>query len=330
MVDLSNFELCILLDLYYRRNKLISVDSAPEKSTELYCEILNNLYQKIIKDENKFLELDKDKKRLKGIYRRIEGAYNLQLKTRNIDELENFLREYAEYCSNDELHPYEEYTFLAKIREFVKSINAKHNLTHYYINNSEIIPILLYGLTKNEIILKELKYELFPPKEMIPHTSAIKLKHQNYKGNHENDFGFEAVVDISKFYNNYNPRTQTDAKNPDELSLTEPQWRIYHVLSCVVDSIKQFEPYSIEKDIFFRSKAFKSKNTFNKERSIFNTRVRQILKRTKNSKLRLIDLNKQNKNEFNIDMVLYRELSNKIELTPPLKKEYEDFKKSLL
>ena len=87
MVDLSNFELCILLDLYYRRNKLISVDSAPEKSTELYCEILNNLYQKIIKDENKFLELDKDKKRLKGIYRRIEGAYNLQLKTCNIDEL---------------------------------------------------------------------------------------------------------------------------------------------------------------------------------------------------------------------------------------------------
>lgn len=61
MVDLSNFELCILLDLYYRRNKLISVDSAPEKSTELYCEILNNLYQKIIKDENKFLELDKEK-----------------------------------------------------------------------------------------------------------------------------------------------------------------------------------------------------------------------------------------------------------------------------
>ena len=31
MVDLSNFELCILLDLYYRHNKLISVDSAPEK-----------------------------------------------------------------------------------------------------------------------------------------------------------------------------------------------------------------------------------------------------------------------------------------------------------
>ncbi len=189
---------------------------------------------------------------------------------------------------------------------------------------------MLYGLTKNEIILKELKYELFPPKEMIPHTSAIKLKHQNYKGNHENDFGFEAVVDISKFYNNYNPRTQTDAKNPDELSLTEPQWRIYHVLSCVVGSIKQFEPYSIEKDIFFRSKAFRSESTFDKERSLFNTRVRQILKRTKNSKLRLIDLNKQNKNEFNIDMVLYRELSNKIELTPPLKKEYEDFKKSLL
>ena len=165
---------------------------------------------------------------------------------------------------------------------------------------------------------------------MIPHTSAIKLKHQNYKGNHENDFGFEAVVDISKFYNNYKPKTQTDAKNPDELSLTEPQWRIYHVLYCVVDSIKQFEPYSIEKDIFFRSKAFRSESTFDKERSLFNTRVRQILKRTKNSKLRLIDLNKQNKNEFNIDMVLYRELSNKIELTPPLKKEYEDFKKSLL
>ncbi|MCM1264737.1 MAG: hypothetical protein NC200_00940 [Candidatus Gastranaerophilales bacterium] len=202
MIELSNFELCILLDLCYKHD-YISVVSAPEKSTELYCSKVTSLYQKIITIEKNMLLLNKDKSGLNGIYRNIEGAYRLRLKITNKVALDDFLRKYIEYHSNDKLHPYEEYTFLTKIKEFVKSVDSDRNLTHYYINDNNTIPVLLYGLNKEEILLKELKYELFPPKEMISRTSMIKLKHQNYKGNVENDFGFEAIVDISKFYDNY-------------------------------------------------------------------------------------------------------------------------------
>lgn len=140
--------------------------------------------------------------------------------------MDKFLKEYAEFCSNDELHPYEERTFQAKIKDFVKSVNNEHNLTHYYVNDNNIIPVLLYGITTNRIILKELKYELFPSKEMISSTSAIKLKHLNYRGNNENDFEFETVVDISKFYDSCifdKAKAKKDQGKYTKFHLTEQQ-----------------------------------------------------------------------------------------------------------
>lgn len=121
----------------------------------------------------------------------------LIIQVENKELLERFLDEYSNYLAQDSLDSiYDGLNFIKLSQEFKASIDTNKKLTEYYLDNTHYIPIILWGVIKEYIEIKEMKFKLFPDEETRARMSKVELRKIKFG---INDFEFGMTADLSKF-----------------------------------------------------------------------------------------------------------------------------------
>lgn len=324
MKELSNYELCLLIFLRYKQDKIVFHGGLHPKAQE-YCKVwikLQDTVNACCKDTAiKVIEPTEP------IGTAISNNTQLIIQVKNKVSLEKFLEDYSEYIAQDSLDSYhDEIKFEILAKEFKNSIDKNKKYTEYYIDTTKYIPIILWGMSKGYILVKELSFQLFPSEEVLERMHKIELKRKKLGSN---DFEFSMTADISKFMN-VNIRKHRcengDKDNSGRDSILEPQdWKMYlcicYVLQTNPDIEKIGDVVTINREIFLERKVY-TENSEKKARSLFNKRVRNNIPDIK-GKPYLLKLNKDD-SKYDVNIKLLQAFTNQTKIKPQLIKGLAD------
>ena len=208
MEELSNYNLGLLIFLCYKRQGKAYRGNLPS-SQEAYYNSWKNLSQ-VVNSYCKDTVITVSKPV-------IEDIENLPKRTPAIIKIEDkvllnkFLDDYSDSFEHDKLESdIEKCNFKTQLSQFINVIDATRKLTEYYVDKTEYVPVLLWGLRKELITFKDLDLSLFPNEEQRKQISAIEKRKRKIGSN---EFDFSMIVDLSKFYDAYATNDKIENKN---------------------------------------------------------------------------------------------------------------------
>lgn len=208
MEELSNYNLGLLIFLCYKRQGKAYRGNIPS-SQEAYYNSWKNLSQ-VVNSYCKDTVITVSKPV-------IEDIENLPKRTPAIIKIEDkvllnkFLDDYSDSFEHDKLESdIEKCNFKTQLSQFTNVIDATRKLTEYYVDKTEYVPVLLWGLRKELITFKDLDLSLFPNEEQRKQISAIEKRKRKIGSN---EFDFSMIVDLSKFYDAYATNDKIENKN---------------------------------------------------------------------------------------------------------------------
>lgn len=208
MEELSNYNLGLLIFLCYKRQGKAYRGNIPS-SQEAYYNSWKNLSQ-VVNSYCKDTVITVSKPV-------IEDIENLPKRTPAIIKIEDkvllnkFLDDYSDSFEHDKLESdIEKCNFKTQLSQFINVIDATRKLTEYYVDKTEYVPVLLWGLRKELITFKDLDLSLFPNEEQRKQISAIEKRKRKIGSN---EFDFSMIVDLSKFYDAYATNDKIENKN---------------------------------------------------------------------------------------------------------------------
>lgn len=208
MEELSNYNLGLLIFLCYKRQGKAYRGNIPS-SQEAYYNSWKNLSQ-VVNSYCKDTVITVSKPV-------IEDIENLPKRTPAIIKIEDkvllnkFLDDYSDSFEHDKLESdIEKCNFKTQLSQFINVIDATRKLTEYYVDKTEYVPVLLWGLRKELITFKDLDLSLFPNGEQRKQISAIEKRKRKIGSN---EFDFSMIVDLSKFYDAYATNDKIENKN---------------------------------------------------------------------------------------------------------------------
>lgn len=324
MKELSNYELCLLVHLCYIQNKKRFPGVSHPKG-QMYFKAWTKLQNSINNYIHETVIIVSEPS--KGGSLILAKPLIIQVKEKKL--LENFLDDYCNYLAQDSLDSLSDgmnFTKLAK--EFRASIDKNKKLTEYYLDSTLYIPIILWGIRKEFIKVKEMRFSLFPDEESQNRVSKLELRRRKLGSN---EFEFCMTADLSKFMNITFKKHRHENYNrgvSEKDYVLEPQdWKMYFCIlfACELsNNSSQIDGLCIiSRELFTYRKVYTVKSEA-KARSQFCRKVRNNLDKSSN-KAKILLLGKD-ENTYYVNIKLLQEFQNKIKMTPFLQKGVNDNK----
>ena len=250
MEELSNYNLGLLIFLCYKRQGKAYRGNIPS-SQEAYYNSWKNLSQ-VVNSYCKDTVITVSKPV-------IEDIENLPKRTPAIIKIEDkvllnkFLDDYSDSFEHDKLESdIEKCNFKTQLSQFINVIDATRKLTEYYVDKTEYVPVLLWGLRKELITFKDLDLSLFPNEEQRKQISAIEKRKRKIGSN---EFDFSMIVDLSKFYDAYaasnrseNKKVKTKTKVVKSDESNKPKKRRKHFSPRIQELFDYIKTYAEVRD----------------------------------------------------------------------------------
>lgn len=325
MKELSSYEICLLIYLCYKRDKKKFMGGLHPKA-QGYCKAWKRL-QDIVNTycEDIAIKVIEPSEAADSAVRK-NTSLIIQVEKKEL--LEKFLDDYIAYFEDDALISYnydklnfnrQDKQFEVLIGKFRNSTDKNKILTTYFVDDTKYLPMILWGLRKECIGFKDIRFSLAPNDEQLDKIPDIELRKRKLRNNglDLSIIDFCITLDLSDFIRLRGLRkAENKAKeNPDtiefeETELSIPEWKLFH---CIFMAVKDLEVTGIQiiSESAFTSMGIRINKTFEKDRSGLNTKLRNVL--TKTSKYFLIKPNKDDEHKYNIDMALFKEFCNKYE-----------------
>lgn len=266
---------------------------------------------------------------LEPINENVSINYPLVIQVENKELLEKFLDDYSNYLAQDSLDSiYDGLNFIKLSQEFKTSIDTNKKLTEYYLDNTHYIPIILWGVIKGHIEIKEMRFKLFPNEETQVRMSKVELRKRKFG---INDFEFGMTADLSKFMKLNIKKQRYENGNNDKFQkdfILEPQdWQMYLCICYALETNTDIEQIgdiiTIDRGIFIEREVYTDKSE-GRARSWFNKRVRNNIPELK-EKQYLLKLNKD-ESKYDVNIKLFTAFTNQTKIVPHLKKGLSDNK----
>lgn len=194
MEELSNYELCLLIHLCYKRSKKLYKGFLPSSQEANY-----NTWLQLADAVNGYCKaavITVNKSFIKQGGTLSEQTVSV-IKLNNKSLLEKFLDDYCSCLEHNTLESVNDINFETQVSQFKQSINKTKKFNEYYIDKTQYIPVILWGLRKEYITLKDINnFTLFPNKEEIKRIPVIERKRRKIS---QNEFDFNILIDVSKF-----------------------------------------------------------------------------------------------------------------------------------
>lgn len=250
MEELSNYNLGLLIFLCYKRQgkayrgNLHSSQEAYYNSWKNLSEVVNSYCKDTVITVAKPV---------------IEDIENLPKRTPAVIKVEDkvllnkFLDDYSDSFEHDKLESdIEKCNFKTQLSQFTNVIDATRKLTEYYVDKTEYVPVLLWGLRKELITFKDLDLSLFPNGEQRKQISAIEKRKRKIGSN---EFDFSMIVDLSKFYDAYaasnrseNKKVKTKTKVVKSDESNKPKKRRKHFSPAIQELYDHIKTYAQARD----------------------------------------------------------------------------------
>lgn len=274
---------------------------------------------------------------------------SLIIQVENKELLEKFLDDYSAYFEDDALDSYNydrfnfnrlDKQFEGLIGKFRISTDRNKILTKYYIDDTNYLPIILWGLRNECIGFKDIRFSLPPKEEELDRMPDIELRKRKLRNNGSDlsIIDFCITVDLSDFIRLRGLRkAETETKTKDKptkidlnkYKLNEREWKIFFCIKYAIDNASKQEcDISIPKSLFIDTGAL-TKATKAKQMTEFNKKILGNTGRL-NYKMNLITANRDDKTKstYKINMLLYQEFNYLVtdeKGSPSLKKSYKTY-----
>ena len=196
--------------------------------------------------------------------------------------------------------------------------------TQAYIRIKEAI--ILWGLRKSCIGFKDIRFSLAPNEELLDRIPKIELKKRKLRNN-DSDIDiidFCVTLDLSRFKIARSVETiETIEPIQNQTKIDYPVWKIFLCICLAIGKDESRLAISTKPASIFTNYGININSTFRKNRSYLNSKIREVLRIEETTHF-LIEHNKQDENKFDIDLALYQEFLNKLNLEyyPSLSKAF--------
>ena len=194
MKELSNYELCLLIYLCYKKEGKAYRGILPSRQEEYYTTWveLSNAVNSYCKDTIVTVFRSSNEQTVS-----INKMPSVIIKLENKSLLEKFLDDYSMCFESDTLESETDgINFKTHIIQLQKAINTTKKLNEYYIDETKYIPVILWGLRREYIKIKDMNFTLFPSKEERKRIPLIERKRRKIG---HNEFDFNIILDLCKF-----------------------------------------------------------------------------------------------------------------------------------
>lgn len=304
MKELSNYELCLLIRIYYERGWVTAGGNEFENE---YLPIWENIQNNVKRHCNKDVL--------------IRTGNRLLVDTGEKDLLGKFIEDYVNELESNSLGSYNNINFETQLSEFKKSIDKTQNHKSYVLHYTKHIPIIIWGLKNNYIKLKSVYCRKFPNIDSVEQKRAAHFTHI---GAEYNEFDFSMIADLSELFTTAQQSNRTQLNdNKNKFHLTEQQWKLWFCIhKGVLNYIEEEddEYFIIKNGEMFDEYVFNK--TKNPDRTItgFNNQIRIILKEEKEYPKKYL-IKHLAENKYKIDCKLYDKIRTMVMVNPKLKQE---------
>lgn len=254
--------------------------------------------------------------------------------------LEKFLDKYSDYFKDDALDSYNfnrtGFNGLGKqfnnlLGQLKRTTDTNKVLKDCFIDDTKFLPIILWGLRKNCIGFKDIRFSLAPKEEQLDKIPKIELRKRKLRNNDsDNDIiDFCITLDLSKFKIARNVENIEEIEPRTEQTKIEyPEWKIFLCINLSINNNESRLAICTKPACIFTNYGVDINSTFRKNRSHLNSKIRQILKTEEKTRY-LVEHNKKDESKFDIDMALYQEFLNELNLEnyPSLSNSFKKAKK---